>query len=70
MIVLDKDLKCSRERLESELNSHESIIQEQKNHIEILESALANIQLKNIHLEDEVIFILIFGKSKNFERHY
>ena len=50
----DKELMSHKERQDIELCAQRATLQQQRSHIEILESALTNAQLHIGNLEDEV----------------
>lgn len=52
---LDKELSNFKERQEIELEAQRLTLQEQRNHIEILDTALINAQNNIMTLENEVI---------------
>lgn len=51
---LDKEFTAEKERQEIELQAQRLTLQEQRNHIEILDTALMNAQNNIITLETEV----------------
>lgn len=54
--VLDKELAASKERQEIELAAQRATLQEQRTHIDILDTALTNAQENVVRLEEEVLF--------------
>lgn len=53
-IVADKELVASKERQEIELAAQRATLQEQRTHIDILDTALTNAQENVVRLEEEV----------------
>lgn len=62
-MFLDKELAAAKDRQEIELAAQRATLQEQRTHIDILDTALGNAQRNVVRLEDEVNFIL------NFDAH-
>lgn len=60
--MLDKELAAAKERQEIELAAQRATLQEQRTHIDILDTALTNAQGNVVRLEEEVIFYLFFNK--------
>jgi len=54
IIFLDKELTAAKERQEIELAAQRATLQEQRTHIDILDTALANAQGNVLRLEEEV----------------
>jgi len=54
VIFLDKELTAAKERQEIELAAQRATLQEQRTHIDILDTALANAQGNVLRLEEEV----------------
>lgn len=54
LIFLDKELAAAKERQEIELTAQRATLQEQRTHIDILDTALGNAQRNVVRLEDEV----------------
>lgn len=52
----DKELAAAKERQEIELAAQRATLQEQRTHIDILDTALTNAQGNVVRLEEEVIF--------------
>lgn len=52
---VDKELAAARERQEIELAAQRATLQEQRTHIDILDTALTNAQGNVVRLEEEVI---------------
>lgn len=57
--TIDKELIAEKERQEIELQAQQLTLQEQRNHIDILDAALMNAQNNVVRLETEVISHLI-----------
>lgn len=55
----DKELAASKERQEMELMAQRQTLNEQRTHIDILDSALTNAQTNVIKLEEEVSVLLL-----------
>lgn len=53
--ALDKELVAAKERQEIELAAQRATLQEQRTHIDILDTALTNAQGNVVRLEEEVI---------------
>lgn len=53
----DKELAAAKERQEIELAAQRATLQEQRTHIDILDTALTNAQGNVVRLEEEVIFL-------------
>lgn len=53
-IFLDKELTAAKERQEIELAAQRATLQEQRTHIDILDTALTNAQGNVVRLEEEV----------------
>lgn len=51
---LDKELTAAKERQEIELAAQRATLQEQRTHIDILDTALTNAQGNVVRLEEEV----------------
>lgn len=62
IFMLDKELAAAKERQEIELAAQRATLQEQRTHIDILDTALTNAQGNVVRLEEEVIFCLFFNK--------
>lgn len=62
IFILDKELAAAKERQEIELAAQRATLQEQRTHIDILDTALTNAQGNVVRLEEEVIFCLFFNK--------
>lgn len=56
---LDKELVAAKERQEIELAAQRATLQEQRTHIDILDTALTNAQGNVVRLEEEVNQIII-----------
>ena len=54
-IKLAKELIAEKERQEIELQAQRATLQEQRNHIDILDNALTNAQANVVRLEEEVM---------------
>lgn len=54
MFFLDKELVAAKERQEIELAAQRATLQEQRTHIDILDTALTNAQGNVVRLEEEV----------------
>lgn len=52
--VIDKELSACKERQEIELAAQRATLQEQRTHIDILDTALTNAQGNVVRLEEEV----------------
>lgn len=52
--LLDKELAAAKERQEIELAAQRATLQEQRTHIDILDTALTNAQGNVVRLEEEV----------------
>lgn len=52
--ILDKELSAAKERQDIELGAQRATLQEQRNHIGILDSALTNAQQNIRRLEEEL----------------
>lgn len=52
--IVAKELLAEKERQEIELQAQRATLQEQRNHIDILDNALTNAQANVVRLEDEV----------------
>lgn len=52
--VADKELAAAKERQEIELAAQRATLQEQRTHIDILDTALTNAQGNVVRLEEEV----------------
>jgi hypothetical protein len=57
-IILAKELAAAKERQEIELAAQRATLQEQRTHIDILDTALTNAQGNVVRLEEEVSFVL------------
>lgn len=58
-LFIDKELAAAKERQEIELAAQRATLQEQRTHIDILDTALTNAQGNVVRLEEEVqTFIL------------
>lgn len=53
-MFLDKELSAAKERQEIELAAQRATLQEQRTHIDILDTALTNAQGNVVRLEEEV----------------
>lgn len=53
-MFLDKELTAAKERQEIELAAQRATLQEQRTHIDILDTALTNAQGNVVRLEEEV----------------
>jgi len=53
--VADKELAAAKERQEIELAAQRATLQEQRTHIDILDTALTNAQGNVVRLEEEVL---------------
>ena len=62
IFILDKELAAAKERQEIELAAQRATLQEQRTHIDILDTALTNAQGNVVRLEEEVIFLLCLSK--------
>lgn len=62
IFILDKELAAAKERQEIELAAQRATLQEQRTHIDILDTALTNAQGNVVRLEEEVIFLLCSSK--------
>lgn len=58
LFVTDKELTAAKERQEIELAAQRATLQEQRTHIDILDTALTNAQGNVVRLEEEVIYQL------------
>lgn len=56
----DKELACTKERHEIEIAAQRATLQEQRTHIDILDTALTNAQSNVVRLEEEVIYNELF----------
>ena len=56
----DKELVAAKERQEIELAAQRATLQEQRTHIDILDTALTNAQSNVVRLEEEVIHTPIY----------
>lgn len=56
----DKELVAAKERQEIELAAQRATLQEQRTHIDILDTALTNAQSNVVRLEEEVIHIPVY----------
>lgn len=54
LIVSDKELSAEKERKDIELQAQRATLQEQRNHIDILDNALNNAQANVVRMEEEV----------------
>lgn len=54
---IDKELVAAKERQEIELAAQRATLQEQRTHIDILDTALTNAQGNVVRLEEEVSFM-------------
>lgn len=54
IFILDKELAAAKERQEIELAAQRATLQEQRTHIDILDTALTNAQGNVVRLEEEV----------------
>lgn len=54
LYVVDKELACAKERQEIEMAAQRATLQEQRTHIDILDTALTNAQANVVRLEEEV----------------
>lgn len=54
MFCTDKELACAKERQEIEMAAQRATLQEQRTHIDILDTALTNAQANVVRLEEEV----------------
>lgn len=54
VMFLDKELVAAKERQEIELAAQRATLQEQRTHIDILDTALTNAQSNVVRLEEEV----------------
>lgn len=54
ILILDKELAAVKERQEIELAAQRATLQEQRTHIDILDTALTNAQSNVVRLEEEV----------------
>lgn len=54
LFLLDKELNAIKERQEIELTAQRQTLNEQRTHIDILDSALTNAQANVVKLEEEV----------------
>lgn len=54
MLASDKELACAKERQEIEMAAQRATLQEQRTHIDILDTALTNAQANVVRLEEEV----------------
>ncbi|CAH1781084.1 unnamed protein product [Owenia fusiformis] len=52
--ALNRELQSSKERLDVEISAQRSTLQEQRTHIDVLDSALHNAQANILQLEDQV----------------
>lgn len=59
IFILDKELAAAKERQEIELAAQRATLQEQRTHIDILDTALTNAQGNVVRLEEEVIFFYV-----------
>ncbi|OWR47548.1 putative angiomotin [Danaus plexippus plexippus] len=53
LITQNKELACAKERQEIEMSAQRATLQEQRTHIDILDTALTNAQANVVRLEDE-----------------
>lgn len=53
----DKELVAAKERQEIELAAQRATLQEQRTHIDILDTALTNAQGNVVRLEEDVSFV-------------
>lgn len=53
-LITDKELAAAKERQEIELAAQRATLQEQRTHIDILDTALTNAQGNVVRLEEEV----------------
>lgn len=58
ILFLDKELACTKERHEIEIAAQRATLQEQRTHIDILDTALTNAQSNVVRLEEEVMILL------------
>lgn len=56
--ISDKELIAAKERQEIELTAQRQTLNEQRTHIDILDSALTNAQANVVKLEEEVSFLV------------
>lgn len=63
---LDKELVAAKERQEIELAAQRATLQEQRTHIDILDTALTNAQGNVVRLEDEVSLFVVFVFYQQF----
>lgn len=54
LVLPDKELACAKERQEIEMAAQRATLQEQRTHIDILDTALTNAQGNVVRLEEEV----------------
>lgn len=54
LLFLDKEFAAVKERQEIELAAQRATLQEQRTHIDILDTALTNAQSNVVRLEEEV----------------
>lgn len=54
IFISDKELAAAKERQEIELAAQRATLQEQRTHIDILDTALTNAQGNVVRLEEEV----------------
>lgn len=59
IMFLDKELVAAKERQEIELAAQRATLQEQRTHIDILDTALTNAQGNVVRLEEEVNVIFL-----------
>ena len=59
IIFADKELAAAKERQEIELAAQRATLQEQRTHIDILDTALTNAQGNVVRLEEEVREFLV-----------
>lgn len=60
-----KELLAEKERQEIELQAQRATLQEQRNHIDILDNALTNAQANVVRLEEEVRLKFTFYIKSN-----
>jgi len=53
-VFSDKELTATKDRQEIELTAQRATLQEQRTHIDILDTALTNAQSNVVRLEEEV----------------